>query len=113
MSSVKSTTRRQFVTLALAGASLASPISAVIATRAVSAAELPRLDERERAAEALGYVHDATGIAASTRGGADRICATCRFYADETASAWGPCTLFPGKAVNANGWCRGWVARSG
>ena len=82
----------------------------VLGTRTSAAGELPRLDEADRSAKALSYVHDASRIEAATRGGAERICRTCRFYTDADA-AWGPCTLFPGKAVKANGWCKGWVAR--
>ena len=26
---------------------------------------------------------------------------------------WRPCSLFPGKAVNANGWCASWTLKAG
>jgi hypothetical protein len=26
---------------------------------------------------------------------------------------WRPCQIFPGKAVNANGWCSSWMHRAG
>jgi hypothetical protein len=85
------------------------PIPVVLGTRTSAASELPRLDEADRSAKALSYAHDASRIEAATRGGADRSCRTCRFYTN-AGEAWGPCTLFPGKAVSADGWCKGWVA---
>jgi hypothetical protein len=45
------------------------------------------------------------------RGGEDRVCSSCRFYIKNDV-AWGPCNLFPGKAVAAQGWCKGWVAKA-
>lgn len=99
--------RRRFATIGMVAGLM--PIPLVMGTRRASAGELPRLDEADRSAKALSYVHDAARVDAATRGGAERICRTCRFYTDATAT-WGPCTLFPGKAVNAEGWCRGWVA---
>lgn len=105
----KTLTRRQFVSIGAVTSLAGIPI--VMGTRAAQAAELPRLDEADATAKALSYVHDAARIDAATRGGDDRLCLTCRFYTDATANAWGPCTLFPGKSVNANGWCKGWVAR--
>lgn len=106
----KNLTRRQFVSIGVV-ASLAG-IPAIASTRGAAAAGLPRLDEADSTAKALSYVHDASRVDGATRGGDDRICLTCRFYTDATAQSWGPCSLFPGKAVNANGWCKGWVARA-
>lgn len=103
-----SLTRRRFATIGVVAGLL--PIPLVMGSRQASAGQLPRLDEGERSARALSYVHDASRIDSATRGGADRNCRGCRFFTDAGAT-WGPCTLFPGKAVNADGWCRGWVAR--
>lgn len=100
--------RRRFATIGVIAGLM--PIPVVLGTRPAAAGDLPRLDEADRSAKALAYVHDASRIEAATRGAADRVCRTCRFYT-KADQAWGPCTLFPGKAVNANGWCKGWVAR--
>lgn len=101
--------RRKFVQSGVAVA-FGLPVIASL-TRMASAAELPRLDLNDPTAKALKYVHDATTVDEATRGGADRICASCRFYTGEAGPEWGPCTLFPGKSVNANGWCASWIAR--
>ena len=103
----KGMTRRRFTAVGATAWLMTTPLA--VGMRSSSADELPRLDESDSTAKALNYVHDATRIEVATRGGQDRICRTCRFYTDAQAS-WGPCTLFPGKAVNADGWCKGWVA---
>ena len=75
-----------------------------------AATALEHLRASDPAARALGYTADAASVDAATRGGAERRCALCRFYT-EPGAAWGPCELFPGKAVKATGWCTGWAAR--
>ena len=100
--------RRRFVKATVAG-TFGLPL--IIASHRSIAADLPRLEESDGTAKALAYVHDATTVSGETRGGADRFCSNCRFYTGGD-SDWGPCGLFPGKAVSARGWCRGWVAKS-
>lgn len=75
----------------------------------VAASELPRLDQADPTAKALGYVHDASALGADIRVDATRVCSTCRFY-PRAEQAWGTCALFPGKVVSAQGWCKAWVA---
>lgn len=103
-----SRSRRQFVKVGLTGVA-ALQITGL--ARGAAATELPRLDEGDGTAKALSYVHDAAEVSAETRGGAGNVCATCRFFT-AASDGWGPCTLFPGKAVAAQGWCKGWVAKS-
>ena len=103
--------RRRFLNASIA-VGLALPLPAMLGREANAAEPMPQLDEAEPTAKALRYVHDASQVDAATRGGDDRLCRSCRFYTDATAEPWGPCSLFPGKAVNANGWCSGWVART-
>ena len=73
---------------------------------AVSGADLPRLDQSEPQAQALAYVNDATSIDASAqpRFQAGQACANCSLFLGGD-DQWGPCSIFPGKAVNAGGWC--------
>ncbi len=73
---------------------------------AVSGADLPRLDQSEPQAQALAYVDDATTINASAqpRYQAGQACANCSLFLGGD-DQWGPCSIFPGKAVNAGGWC--------
>ncbi len=103
-----SRSRRQFLRAGVTGMA-ALQLAAV--ARGAAASELPRLDEADVTAKALNYVHDAMQVSAETRGAAVNVCATCRFFT-AASDGWGPCTLFPGKAVAAQGWCKGWVAKS-
>ena len=102
--------RRRFVTYSTAVTFIA-PAFATLGARPAAAEALPRLDEKDASASALQYVHDASKADPGTRGAGDRFCRNCRFYTDAAAAEWGPCTLFPGKAVSAEGWCTAWAAR--
>jgi hypothetical protein len=101
-------TRRRFLQASLVGL---AAVQMSVTGRSVAAAELPHLDEADSSAKALAYVHDASAISVEVRGGEDRVCTSCRFYIKHDV-AWGPCNLFPGKAVAAQGWCKGWVAKA-
>ena len=79
-----------------------------IAVRA-GAEDLPKLSEDDPTAKALGYVHDATTVDASVRA-AENFCSNCQLY--QSDGEWGPCAIFPGKAVAAKGWCKSWIPRS-
>ena len=98
--------RRRFIRTGICGVA-ALHMGAVVLP--VAASELPRLDEADPTAKALGYVHDASALGADIRVDATRVCSTCRFY-PRAEQAWGTCALFPGKVVSAQGWCKAWVA---
>jgi hypothetical protein len=85
--------RRQMLFLALfAGSALADPPPA-------------KVDEKDSLATALGYVSDAKRV--DTKGGS--TCSGCSWYQGKPGDpAGGACTFFPGKNVDANGWCRMW-----
>ncbi|MDX1431957.1 MAG: high-potential iron-sulfur protein [Gammaproteobacteria bacterium] len=102
--------RRRFCKTGIAVALL--PLAAGTLLGEAGAQELPHVDPNDPTAQALKYTHDAASVDAATRGGADRHCASCRFYTDPEAKPWGPCSIFPGKAVNAQGWCNAWVAKA-
>ena len=36
----------------------------------------------------------------------DQHCGNCLQLPGNDGDAWRPCNLFPGKLVNANGWCK-------
>lgn len=76
-----------------------------------AAEELPHLDEGDSQAKALNYVHDASQAKADMRQPADAACHNCMHYQGGADETWGPCAIFPGKAVNRNGWCSAWVAK--
>ena len=75
---------------------------------------LPHLSEGDTSAKALNYHEDAqkaprvdkSGVAA-----ADQFCHNCMFI-QATSGEWRPCQIFPGKAVNANGWCMSWTKQT-
>ena len=92
-------TRRGFLKLVGAGV-LASPLA-----RLAYADDLPHLAESDPTAMALGYKEDASKVDAAKfpQHKPGNVCGNCQFFGG--GGAYGPCQLFPGKAVNAKGWC--------
>jgi len=41
----------------------------------------------------------------------DQKCASCLQLTGNVGDPWRPCNLFPGKLVNAGGWCKVWVKK--
>jgi anaerobic selenocysteine-containing dehydrogenase len=71
----------------------------------------PKVNEKDSMAAARGYVSDARRVdtKASPTYKAGSTCSSCSWYQGKVAdAAGGPCTFFPGKNVDANGWCRMW-----
>lgn len=93
--------RRRFLKLAAGTAAVAALVSGL--PRVARADDLPHVSEGDPTAKALGYVEDATKTNNPKHKPGD-ICANCQFYSGG-ATGYGPCQLFPGKAVNAKGWC--------
>ncbi len=79
---------------------------------ALVAPDLPKLDPREAAAVALGYVEDVSKLdKAKAQNYVDGSnCENCLQLQGTTGPAYRPCTLFPGRLVSAKGWCSGWTA---
>jgi hypothetical protein len=96
-----SESRRRFLKLA-AGTTAAAVIVGGL-PRFARAADLPPLSESDPTAKALGYVEDASKTTNAKRA-AGSNCSNCQFYSGG-ATGRGPCALFPGKSVNAKGWC--------
>jgi hypothetical protein len=69
---------------------------------------LEPVDESGPMAVSLDYVHDATS--STVRNDSSAICKNCRLYVDQD-NEWGGCSIFPSNTVNANGWCKAWVAK--
>jgi len=83
------------------------------ATRDAQAADLPHLATNDPAAVALGYHDDAAQVDTKQfptfqKG---QACNTCLQLQGTAGQPWRPCNIFPGKLVNANGWCRVWVKK--
>jgi hypothetical protein len=93
--------RRRFLKLAAGTAGAAALVGAL--PRSARADDLPHLSEADATAKALGYVEDAATTKDPKHKAGD-ACANCQFYSG-AATGYGPCQLFPGKAVSAKGWC--------
>ncbi len=76
-------------------------------------ADMPRVDPNDPTAQALGYQHDAANVDATKY--PDRnpahLCSNCILYQGTPGDEWGGCALFPGKTVNANGWCSSYTPK--
>ena len=95
--------RRQFVTLTATAVAFAP--SLLVTSRSAVAADMPKVDPDDPQAKGLSYVHESPKP--------DHLCANCMLYTGGADSEWGPCAVFPGKLVAANGWCSAWVKRAG
>ena len=92
--------RRDF--LKLSGTSLIGLTLGGVALR-VNAQEQVKLDDPT--AVALKYVHSS-----EVEG---KNCENCQYIQGEDGQEWRPCAFFPGKVVNAKGWCAGWMKKAG
>lgn len=100
---MKAMTRRQALKLA-GGISAVVPLS-ILTERLASASEPPQVDPEGATAKALAYVH--------TSEIPDQLCNNCQLYTGKDDEAWGPCAIFPGQVVNAQGWCKSWIKKAG
>ena len=93
--------------------SLAPASAAFLATGVHAQDPLPHLEEGDPAAKALGYVHDVARVdpKANPTFKAGSNCANCLQLQGKPGDTWRPCTIFPGRLVNANGWCKVWVPK--
>ena len=109
MSSSSTDQNRRRVLKAAAAGVLAIPV-VTLATRGTAIAEeLPHLSEDDPTAKALNYVHDAANAPAGKRKDGT-FCKNCNLIQGKEGT-WRGCSIFPGRAVNENGWCAGWVGR--
>ncbi len=83
---------------------------------AKGAATLPHLDAGDPTAMALAYVENAQGLdpRKTPNYKAGEKCSNCLQSKGKgnDGDAWIGCSLFQGKVVSAQGWCRAYVARS-
>jgi len=99
--------RRHFLSLAGATAGVIAIGSAL--PRQANADDLPHQTLDDPTAKALNYTEDASKAPAPHVAG--QACANCNFF-HGAATGYGPCDLFPGKAVNAKGWCSGYAKKA-
>lgn len=93
----------QFTVAAAAGACLGSW------SLFARADDLPHLTTADPTAKAMNYVEDA-GTVNNALFKSGSICANCQFYHGPDVG-YGTCQLFPGKAVNAKGWCTSYTPK--
>jgi len=99
--------RRRFV-VSTGGAIGVAALTGLL-SRTAQAADLPHLATTDPTASAFSYVEDATA-SKNAKYVAGSECLNCDFYqARGTTAPYGPCMIFPGKAVNAKGWCMNYV----
>jgi hypothetical protein len=89
--------RRDF--LKISGSSIIRLTLGGVALRA-NAQEQVALDDPT--AIALKYVHESKVEGAN-----------CQYIQGEDVKEWRPCGIFPGKVVNAKGWCSAWMKKAG
>ena len=105
---MKNTTRRTFMMHVAAGGS-------VLATSAATAqATGPKVDEKDAAAAAVGYVADTSKVDKKrfAKHTTAQICTNCNFFVGKATDAWGGCPLFASKQVAGPGWCSAWVKKA-
>jgi hypothetical protein len=91
--------------------SLAAGLSAALPWRQTRGAAPERLDVKDPAAVALGYVENAAQVdvkkyPAFVKGS---TCENCLQLQGSAGSNYRPCSLFPGKLVAVDGWCKSWT----
>ena len=97
--------RRRFLIRAAGVAAL--PFVAPMLVGRAEAQALTPLPADHATAKALAYTGDASTVKhASFKPGSS--CANCQFFTAGT----GACTLFPGFAVAAGGWCSAWAKKA-
>lgn len=107
------TARRRTLVRALAAAA-SVPLANLVMSARLQAEELPHLDPSDPTATALKYHNDASAAPRTDRPGmaaSEQFCHNCRFIQSDSGD-WRPCQIFPGKAVNANGWCSSWTKKT-
>ena len=118
MNDSKRVSRRRFITIA-AGAAATLPLASLMSALPANASDMPKLAEDDPQAAALGYKHDATAVDTAKfpkragDAGATQFCNNCQLFQAGADDEWGPCSIFPGKAVAGKGWCNAWVPKQG
>lgn len=103
--------RRRLLKGAMIGLA-AAPAAALLSREASANAKL--VSETDPQAKSLAYVHDASKVDAKANPmyKPGQKCLNCIQYPAKTGPE-GPCNIFPGKVVKAEGWCKVWVLKPG
>jgi len=102
--------RRHFLQMIAVGA--AAVPACAFAVRGLRAQE--KVDPGDELAQQLGYVEDAAEVDPSAWPAYEegQLCSNCQLYTGAEGEAWGPCQIFGGDLVAADGWCSAWVEQS-
>ena len=78
------------------------------------AQDMVELSPDDPQAQSLKYTHDASTVDPASRPqpAEDQLCSNCALIQGEEGEEWRPCQIFPGKLVNANGWCSVWAPKA-
>ncbi|HEX5787354.1 MAG TPA: high-potential iron-sulfur protein [Woeseiaceae bacterium] len=108
---MKKIKRRTFIQLSAAAATGCLMASG---REARAQGDLPHLSPDDPMAQAMKYTHDASTVDASAKPNPaeNQNCANCALIQGEDGAEWRPCQIFPGKLVNANGWCSVWAPKA-
>lgn len=103
--------RRRFIKIAVLGVASAPVLGGMLAQPAM--ANLPALTEDDPTGSALGYHEDTTKVDAAKfpNHKNEQLCSNCNLAQAAQADGRLPCSIFPGKSVNPNGWCAAWVKK--
>ena len=107
--------REALKNLALGAGTLlvAGTAAADTAKPASNYADLPHVTPTDSVAVALSYHENAKTVDAAKFPNykPDQHCGNCLQLTGNEADTWRPCNLFPGKLVNAGGWCKVYVKK--
>jgi High potential iron-sulfur protein len=103
--------RREFLKSALASAVVIPALGGAAARGATS---LIPLDPRDPTAQSLGFIPDASKVAASANPAfkAGQHCGVCLQYQGKSSDATAGCSIYPGHSVPSNGWCSAFAQRT-
>jgi hypothetical protein len=78
------------------------------------AQDLPHLTDNNPAAASLGYTEDSNSVNAHNfpTHKPEQRCANCKYFQAGAGGVYAPCRLYPGNAVNVNGWCAGYASKA-
>jgi hypothetical protein len=90
---------------------LAAALSAALPWRRSQSAEPARLDLKDPAAIAQGYVEKVAQVDLKKypNYAQGSNCENCLLLQGSAGNNYRPCSLFPGKLVSVSGWCKGWT----
>ena len=95
------------------GAGTILAVGATAARAAAAGGSLPHVAPADPVAVALAYHESARTVEAAKFPNymAGQECSNCLQLTGKAGDAWRPCNLFPGKLVNAGGWCKVYVKK--